>query len=360
MTERQLDGQREERRMVELWRHGGTPQPAAQAGAVAKRLEDLGWDGLVIGEDNGIIPDPYVYLAYAGACTTRLRLGSGVAVPLRHPLLAANAIATLHAMTGGRTLFSFGRGDGAMAQLGMRGHTVHDFERYMTQLQAYLARDEVTIGEFTSTLQRLFELDPSLDVPKPPVDISATGPRMVAMSARVAESITFAVGADAARLAELVEQARGARAAAGLDPATLQLGCYVPAAVAADGVTVAEAREIVRGAVLRHARFSAFDGTALADVPDELKAGVLKAVEVTRDHGKHRPKKADFSLASVLDDEFVDRFAIIGSPARCAERLQELIAAGVDRIVLLTRVPTTDPGEGNAARLAQTVFPLVR
>ena len=277
--------------MVELWRHGGTPQPAAQAGAVAKRLEDLGWAGLVIGEDNGSFPDPYVNLAYVGACTTRLRLGSGVAVPLRHPLLAANAIATLHAMTGGRTLFSFGRGDGAMAQLGMRGHTVDDFERYMTQLQAYLGRDEVTIGEFTSTLQ---------------------------------------------------------------------LGCYVPAAVAADGVTVAEAREIIRGAVLRHARFSAFDGTALTDVPDELKAGVLKAVEVTRDHGKHRPKKADFSLASVLDDEFVDRFAIVGSPARCAERLQELIATGVDRIVLLTRVPTTDPGEGNAARLAQTVFPLVR
>ena len=137
------------------------------------------------------------------------------------------------------------------------------------------------------------------------------------------------------------------------------MGCYVPAAVATNGDR-SKARDVIRGAVLRHARFSAFDGKLLDDVNAADQDAVLKAVEVTRDHGRHRPKTADFAVASVLDDEFVDRFAIVGTPDECAERFSAIIATGVDRIVVLTRVPTTDPAEENSARLAQQVFPLIR
>jgi 5,10-methylenetetrahydromethanopterin reductase len=91
-------------RPVEFWRFGGTPQPATQMGRIARRFEELGWDGMVVGEDHGVLPDPYVTLSLAAATTTRLKLGTGVSVPIRHPFLAANAIATLHAVSGGRTL----------------------------------------------------------------------------------------------------------------------------------------------------------------------------------------------------------------------------------------------------------------
>jgi 5,10-methylenetetrahydromethanopterin reductase len=61
----------------------------------------------------------------------------------------------------------------------------------------------------------------------------------------------------------------------------------------------------------------------------------------------------------VLPDEFVDRFAIVGTPEECAERFQEIIDLGVDRFLVLTRVPTTDLGETNSSNLAQHVLPLL-
>jgi alkanesulfonate monooxygenase SsuD/methylene tetrahydromethanopterin reductase-like flavin-dependent oxidoreductase (luciferase family) len=67
-------------RAVEFWRFGGTPQPATQMGRIARRFEELGWDGMVVGEDHGVLPDPYVTLSLAAATRTRLKLGTGVSV----------------------------------------------------------------------------------------------------------------------------------------------------------------------------------------------------------------------------------------------------------------------------------------
>jgi 5,10-methylenetetrahydromethanopterin reductase len=328
-------------------------------GRIAQRFEELGWDGLVVGEDHGVLPDPYVTLSLAAAATSRIKLGTGVSVPIRHPFVAANAIATLHAASGGRTLFSFGRGDGGLASVGQPPISVGAFEEYIERVQRYLRREDVPAGDGSSSLSKLFEYDPSLSGPKPPVDVSATGPKVIDVAVRQADSITFAVGADVARLRERIERVRAARRSAGLDAASFRVGCYVPAAVATNGDR-GNARDVIRGAVLRHARFSAFDGKVLDDVEAADRAAILRAVEVTRDHGRHRPKTADFAVADVLDDEFVDRFAIVGNPEECAERFSAIMATGVDRIVVLTRVPTTDPGEENSARLAQQVFPLIR
>ena len=344
---------------VEFWRFGGTPQPATETGRLAASFEALGWDGLVVGEDHGVMPDPYVTLALAAAATTRLKLRTGVSVPLRHPFVAANAIATLHAASGGRTLFSFGRGDGGLVSVGLPPIGLKAFETYVVNVQRYLLRQEVKVGDVSSTLARLFEYDQSLSVPKPPIDISATGPKVTEIAARQADSITFAVGSDVERLRARVERVRAAREAAGLDPTTFRVGCYVPAAVAVDGDR-ASARAVIRGAVLRHARFSAFEGRLLGDVDRADQAAVLAATDATRDHLRRRPKIADFAAANVLDDDFVDRFAIVGTPEECATRFRSIIATGVDRIVVLTRVPTTDPGEENSARLAEQVLPLTR
>src|SRR6202043_2125203 len=110
----------------------------------------------------------------------------------------------------------------------------------------YLSRQDVELNGFASTLERVFETDPSLDVDKPPIDVSATGPKMIALAARIADGVTFAVGADVQRLKDLIAQARDARAAAGLNPDTFRIGCYVSAGVTLDGDRTA-VRDIIRG-----------------------------------------------------------------------------------------------------------------
>jgi 5,10-methylenetetrahydromethanopterin reductase len=344
---------------VEFWRFGATPAPAPEIGRLAARFEELGWDGLVVGEDEGVLAESYVVLATAAAATQRLKLGTGVAVPIRDPMLAANAVATLHAVSGGRFLISLGRGDGALAQLGRGPIKVDEFETYLDRVQRYLRRESFDLDGFTASMARIFSVDPGLDLPKPPVDVSATGPRMIKLAARLAEGITFAVGANVERLRECVAAARAARVELGLDPDTFRLGAYIPAAVAPNG-DLDVARDIIRGGVLRHARFSVLHGKPLDTAPEEDRATLARAFEATRDHGRHVPKVADFSAKEIIDDEYLDRFAVVGPPEQCAERFQEIIDTGVDRIVVLVRVPGTDPQEENAARLAQEVFPLLR
>src|SRR6476619_2690110 len=82
---------------AEFWRMGATPVPVTEIGRMARDMQDDGWDGLAVGEAHGLLPDPYVALAMAAGATTTLKVGTAVAVPLRHPLLAAGAMATLQA-----------------------------------------------------------------------------------------------------------------------------------------------------------------------------------------------------------------------------------------------------------------------
>ncbi|HVW41991.1 MAG TPA: LLM class flavin-dependent oxidoreductase [Amycolatopsis sp.] len=114
--------------MFQIWRIGAWPVPVHTTGELARELEAIGWDGFAVGEAAGAGPDPYVCLTLAARATSRIRLGTGVIVPVRDPQLAAKAMASVHAVSGGRTLFSLGRGDGAMKFLGRQPLKVDDHQ----------------------------------------------------------------------------------------------------------------------------------------------------------------------------------------------------------------------------------------
>jgi probable F420-dependent oxidoreductase len=81
---------------------------------VAQRAEQLGYDGIWV-SDHIVIPasavdrfgsvfyEPLTVLAYAAACTTRLRLGTTVIIlPYRNPVVTAKVLSTLDVLSGGR------------------------------------------------------------------------------------------------------------------------------------------------------------------------------------------------------------------------------------------------------------------
>jgi 5,10-methylenetetrahydromethanopterin reductase len=356
--------------MVELWRMGPTPLPATGIGRFAKSLEASGWDGLAFGENNKQ-PDPFVMLALAAAATTTLRLGTATLVPIRHPLLMAVSMTTIAAVSGGRARFSIGRGDSAVKALQQKPMSIERYEEYLDRLQRYLRRETVEIDGDSSTIGDLAVVDPSLDVPKPPVDAAATGPKMIELAVRFLDSVSFAVGADPVRLQRCIDLVHEVSERIGRVSDPIGLGCYVQMAVAADA-DIELARERIRPLAMTFARFSAYEGKALADVDAADQVQIQRAAEALdakfRASGgrmKARPgglpgELDTFRDPGAVDDAFIDRFAIIGPPEHCAERLQSLVDLGLSRIYIGTRFMGTDVGEENTARIARHVIPLVR
>ena len=355
---------------TEFWRMGATPVPATEMGRFARQFEEWGWDGLAVGEAHGLIPDPYVVLGLGAAATTTLKVGTAVAVPLRTPLLAADAMATLHALSGGRASFSLGRGDGAMKVLRRGPLKVREFEDYLRALQAYLRREEVETDGIVSTMSRMDDIDPSLGRPPPPVNIAATGPRTIEVAARWADGISFSVGADVDRLRSAIELAQATCEVVGRDPATLTLGCYVQVAVT-DGNGAERAREAIRGLVVTHARFSGFEARPVAGVDaahHERYRHALETMEavyhssrggVTRTAGG-RPGEIDFYPREAGADELIDAFAIAGPAAYCVGRLRQIIELGIQRVYIGTRAVGVDLDERNAERIGLDVLSQLR
>jgi 5,10-methylenetetrahydromethanopterin reductase len=347
---------------------GATPVPSAEIDRLAREFEDAGWDGLAVGEAHGLIPDPYVVLAVAAAATTRLRVGTSVAVPLRHPLLAASAMATLNAVSAGRASFSIGRGDGAVKVLQQKPMAVARFEEWLTRLQGYLRREEVEIDGVTSSMARLDDIDPSLALPKPPIDVAATGPRTVEVAVKTADGVSFSVGADVERLRQSIDLVKDVCARVGRDFASLRIGCYLQVAVTNGDDR--SAREAIRGLVVTHARFSGFEAKPPPGVDVAEHSRYERAVETMeavyrstrggtalREGGK--AGEIEFYPLEAGSDELVDQFAIAGPPEYCAERLQEIIDVGVSRIFIGTRAVGVDLEESNSDRVGREVLPLL-
>src|SRR6478609_9320478 len=203
-------------RLMEVWTTGlSLPRVAAR---MATRAEDAGFDGMVVVDSQNLAGDCYVALSMAARETERLQLATGVTNPFtRHPAVTASAVASVHAESGGRAVLGIGRGDSALAHLGRAPAKVAQLARYIDAVQTYLRGDEIAFEELepfaprdapppvdslglaaTATSSSLHWL--RRDLAKVPVDVSATGPKVIEVAAHHADRVTLGVGADPDRL----------------------------------------------------------------------------------------------------------------------------------------------------------------
>lgn len=337
----------------ELWVLRPWPSPMADVTRIARRHEDEGWDGFALADAHTLGPDPFVSLGVAATATSTLKLGTGVTNPVtRMPGVLATAMMTVQALSGGRAVLGIGRGDGALAPLGLGPLPVGQFEERLDRLQAYLRGDTVQTNGVGSRLQYL-DAEP---IPKVPVDVAATGPRMLRLAALKADIVSCAVGGLAERAERCRDLVYEARSEAGLDPHGVVLSCYVPVAVTG-ALSRDQARHVIRASASIFARFSAMEGKVLPGVTADEERFLSRMAPRYSGPAGH----PTFSAATVIDDdEFVDRFAVIGTPAQCAERLQGLVDLGFTRLLLVTRSLTTDVDDAMSARVADEVLPLLR
>jgi 5,10-methylenetetrahydromethanopterin reductase len=308
---------------------------------MAERAEADGWDGLSLTDSQNLVGDPFVAMALGAKVTERLRFMTGVTNPAtRHPAALATAIATVQEVSNGRAVLGIGRGDTALFHLGRPPMPIADFFARIRDVHTYLQGGTIDQHGRPS---RLRWLDRARQAAVP-VDIAASGPKVIAFAAATVERITFAVGADPDRMAWALDLARTEMKAAGRNDTDVSFGTYVNVGCHPDR---AVARDLIRGAIAAFAHFSAMPGSPGAGL-DARDREVVAEVGRRYDSNVHLFNMADHSR--VLPDEFIDRFAVVGAPDECARRLRELTSLGLERLVIVGPTIDADPAAARDSR----------
>src|SRR5258708_35787127 len=114
----------------------------------------------------------------------------------RHPAVTASAILTVQVESAGRAVLGIGRGDSSLAYLGRKPASLAQFQAYLQQVQGYLRGEEVTLDGYASRIEWVRQTG----LTEVPVDVAATGPKVIEIGAQLADWVNMSLGAQPERL----------------------------------------------------------------------------------------------------------------------------------------------------------------
>ncbi|MGI8868142.1 MAG: LLM class flavin-dependent oxidoreductase [Mycobacteriales bacterium] len=260
---------------------GATGVDAAALKAHLLRAEELGFDGAwVLEQVIGSTPllAPMETLAYAAACTRRMRLGCAVVVSSLHsPIHLAASITTVDHLSNGRVDVGVSPGGGfrMFSAFGVdRESFVARFTEGLRLMQAAWTEPTVTFrGRFWQVDGAPIQPKP-VQRPHPPIWFGANHPRALRRAVRLGDGFLGAGSSTTAGFIEQVGVVRRELQEQGRDPATFAIGKRVYLAVADDA---AVARRQVADGLLRvyaESRIPHLAEVAVAGTPDDVVAGL--------------------------------------------------------------------------------------
>jgi 5,10-methylenetetrahydromethanopterin reductase len=301
------------------------PSPGFTA-KLAERIENMGFDTLLTPDTQNLCGDPYGQLSLAAAQTTRLKLGTGVTNPVtRAPAVTASAMASLQIESGGRAICGLGRGDSSAAHIHRRQATTAELVDCAEAVRTYIAGGDVMIDGKPSSIRWI---EPG-DVPPVPIDIACTGPKTIRMAADVADRVSFAVGSAPERIDWALETLNARLAETGRDRAEISVGAYINLLCDPDEQRAIELARTIAGLV---AHFTGMQHSPVDHLPPQLKP-LAEKLKTEYDMAHHN--QASGSHLPLVDDKFVDWFAIAGPPQKCIDKLGVLLEKGLDHVYIL-------------------------
>lgn len=331
--------------MLEIWRAGGSNTGATPE--LAREIEAQGWDGQMFMCSQNLSADPWAQMGVWACSTERIKLSTGVTNPFtRNLAVTAGAAATIQSISNGRAVLGIGRGDSALAYLGHAPVSAKNFDRAIGLLQRLLAGEEIPFEEYGTSgdappVEHLSLGDKPTGVSlrwlpeglaKVPLDVAATGPKVISMSATAAERVTFSVGAEPERLEWALGTARAARQGHGLGDEGISFGAQLVVVCHPDQDLAMETAMHMAPPL---ARFQVIEGKQVGPQGDEASKN-LDTIKSGYNMNKHGVSNAkDRIVGGGLSPEFVRNFAIVGGPDQVTERLLGLKKLGLERFVIV-------------------------
>lgn len=319
--------------------------PPERIPQIAAAVERLDFGELWLPEDYFFGGGVASAMAALGA-TERIPVGIGVVSAVaRHPALLAMELATIERLHPGR--IRPGIGLGVPHWIGQMGLTppssLATLRETLIGVRALLRGETVTAEGRVFTFDEVKLTHPVEEVP--PLYMGVLGPKMLQLAGEVADGTVVSVLAGAAYLRWLRERVAEGQGRAGREGEHHRVATFALYGVDADSRRAKQAlREV-----------AAF---YLAAVPKSALTDVYGVGEELTDMVQRGGADAAALIAREMPEQWVEDLVIAGDPDECAAKIQALLDAGSDSVLLF---PTDhEQTEAVAQLTAREVLPQLR
>ncbi len=345
---------------------------------IIQYAESLGYDRAWVGDSQMIWSDCYAVLALAAQHTSRIEIGTGVAITgTRIAPVTAHSIASINALAPGRTFLGLGTGHTAMRVMGQNSMRVKAFREYLGVVRALLDGEAVDYTyegrtreiQFLHRERRFLNLDDRI-----PIYVAANGPRALAAAGEYGDGF-ITVGGEPDVFVPKLEQIRSGAAAAGRSlPADFHTAFITTSCVLAPGEQLTDDRVIDETGSWVGCELHFFyelwkdNGRDDALIPDHFKnvwpdyLARVEAMSLPEDarfrqvHDGHlvylQPEERRY-----VTPEAVANGCLVGEPDQIIEHVRRLEASGIREIALW---PPMDCERKVLADFAEQVMPAFR
>lgn len=162
--------------------------------------ENLGFSDAWFGDSQMLWSDCYATLALAAERTSKINVGTGVAISgTRLPAVHAAGIASINQIAPGRTFFGVGSGNTAMRVMGLAPQKIKAFEEFLIEVKPLLSGQESTIKREGRRIPILHIMQNEGFVnfkDKIPMYVSGFGPKSLGLAGKYGDGAVLAMPAN--------------------------------------------------------------------------------------------------------------------------------------------------------------------
>lgn len=294
---------------------------------MVRMAEDLGFDYIWVCDSSLHGRDVYPYLTLCAQNTRHARIGVNVTNPFsRHPAVTANAIATVDEISGGRTILGVGTGDRPQAELGFRPARIEEMREWIALVRRLFSGEVVTHeGQHWRLKNAQLKCGWRREIP---IQIAASGPRILELAGAVADGVIARVGLAADGIEFALDSLRVGAAGAGRSLDELDVGLLANCVIYNDRArAIAEARLDTAWYLKTSVKLAQAVG---------VSADALEAVQRAYSGG-HLDQAHE--AAKQVPEEITQKFVLAGTPSEAREQLRQIGEIGIRRFEIFTLGP---------------------
>ncbi len=336
------------------------------------RAEELGFSHAWMADSQMIWSDCYATLALVADRTSKIKIGTGVAISGTRPsAVNAAGIATINALAPGRTFFGVGAGNTAMRIMGLPPQRIKELDRYLTEMRPLLRGEEATV-RFANHDTPVKHVMPDKGFvnfkDEIPMYVSGFGPRSLGLAGKHGDGAVMAFAASGGVMEAIWAMIEKGAVDAGrrLDRNTFYT-CALTTMVVLDPGEATDSDRVKHecGAFAMAAIHYAYDQFRnFGHQPPNQLSGVwddyVKLLETHPEEKRHQRIHAGHNCWVLPEEEqFVTRETIeasclVGTQDMILHKLNELENGGLNQVMIL---PSFDPRYEVIERVAKDIIP---